>query len=341
MFGKSEHGRKKSSFFPLVLFRMLLSLVMFLILGLLITQAFLYFSGAKMEQDPLTFIKTLSRDPKEALTSINISNLKDLRNISDLRNLSITKEEKAIPTLPPAPSGSPILKFALVADSHNDNGNLEKALNKAQEKGAKFIIGLGDYTATGTIDELQKAKEVFDSAGLPYYLTAGDHDLWDSRDKKQVASQNYTQVFGSPYQSFVDSNIRFVIVYNSDNYEGVDSLQMQWLEEILGEVENHRPKALFVFLHEPLSHPTSDRVMGKTKEFITVQAVELAQILKKAKVSEVFAGDVHAYSKYEALELQMTTVGALTSERNLQLPRFALVDVFENGSYNVLDIELK
>lgn len=355
MFGKSEHSRKKSSFFPLVLFRMLLSLAMFLVLGVLFYQAFLYFSGAKQQHDPLTFLKSLSQDPKTTLIAL-ISSEESSKLLSQLRGAGVPLPVTPIPSQTsskplkksPQPSGQVVLKFALVADSHNDNSNLEKALREAKGKGAKFIIGLGDYTATGTLPELLKAKEVFDNANLPYYLTAGDHDLWDSRDKKQAASQNFNQVFGSPYQSFVDSNIRFVIVYNSDNYEGVDSLQRLWVEEILEKIGES--KAAFVFLHEPLSHPTSDRVMGsprkageagKTKEDVAKQAKELSEMFKEVGVAEIFAGDIHAYSKYEALGLRMTTVGALTSERNLQPPRFALVEVFENGSYNILDIELK
>lgn len=343
-FRKSDH-RKKSSFFPLVLLRMFLSLAMLLVLGVLLYHAFLYFSGVKLQQDPLTFVKTLSKDPKRALNSINLS---DLRNLGNLNNLDNPQEE-ALPAPSPQPSGQVILKFALVADSHNDNGTLEKALKQAKEKEAKFIIGLGDYTATGTLSELIKAKEIFDQFGLPYYSTAGDHDLWDSRDKKLSASQNYTQTFGSPYQSFVDSNIRFIIVYNSDNYEGVDSLQKMWLEEVLEKAKDS--KAAFVFLHEPLYHPTSDRVMGsprkaggeagKTQEEIAEQAKELIGMFKEAKISEVFAGDIHAYSRYEKERLKMTTVGALTTERNLQPPRFALVEVFDSGLYNILDLELK
>jgi len=37
----------------------------------------------------------------------------------------------------------------------------------------------------------------------------------------------------------------------------------------------------------------------------------------------------------------MTVVGALTSTRNTQAPRFAVVDVYDDGSYNVKDQEIK
>jgi len=186
---------------------------------------------------------------------------------------------------------------------------------------------------------------------IPPYVTAGDHDLWDARDKTASAVINFNQVFKSPNQTFIDSGIRFVIVFNADNYEGIDSLQMAWLKEILGE-KSRSSKNTFVFLHEALMHPSSDRFMGsavkdeekggEANKIIAGQAQTLIQVFKDAGVSEVFAGDIHAYSRYSDPKtgLKMTTVGALTSERNLEKPSFVIVDVYENGGYNVSKVEI-
>ena len=54
------------------------------------------------------------------------------------------------------------MRVALVSDSHNENDLLEKALAQAAGEGINFVIGLGDYTNTGTVEELQAAKNVFD-----------------------------------------------------------------------------------------------------------------------------------------------------------------------------------
>lgn len=347
----SKKETKKSTFFPLVIFRFFLSLTIFLVLALLLYQALTYFSGASLET-PQQMILKIKENPKGEI--LKIFSLEQAQNmVYDLVKLDLPNfgQDKfltptSFPITTPEPtinSGTSILKFAILTDSHNDNANLKKALSIAREQGAKFVIGLGDYTATGTNSELQATKEVFDNFGLPYYSTAGDHDLWDSRDKAQVAPANYTRSFGSPYQTFTDSNIRFIIVYNSDNYEGIDAMQMNWLENVLADIESNRPKNTFVFLHEPLYHPTSDRFMGKTKEKIKLQAQRLVEVLKTAGVNEVFAGDVHAYSRYiePKSALKMTTVGALTTERNLQPPRFVMVDVLDSGSYNVEDVQIQ
>lgn len=342
MFNKKREYHRRKAFLPMVIFRMLLSLTMFLILGLGVYQAYKYFTGIDpLKMDPQATILTVLASEDLAKTLRTIFGF----NILDLSAKLGKNPEPESPTeegSKPAGSGKLLVRFALVADSHNNNENLAKALSSARKEGVKFVIGLGDYTDVGTIDELQKAKEAFVSSGLPYYVTAGDHDLWDARDKGHVSSDRFSEVFGSTFQSFSDSNIRFIILFNSDNYEGVDALQKKWLKDVLESQEAKEAKKVLVFLHEPLYHPSSDHMMGKVTPSLANQALELTQIMKEGGVSEVFAGDVHNFGRYDDPKsgLKMTVVGALTSERNVQKPRFAIVDVFEDGSYNVQDLEL-
>src|SRR3989338_9477729 len=68
-------------------------------------------------------------------------------------------------------SKTPILRFALVADSENDNDLLTKALDQAKGSGVNFVIGLGDWTSVGTVDQLEAAKKAFDKSSLVYYFT--------------------------------------------------------------------------------------------------------------------------------------------------------------------------
>lgn len=239
-------------------------------------------------------------------------------------------------------------RFALVADSHKDNQGLNKALSQAKASGAKFVIGLGDYSEVGTVDELRLAKQQFDTAGLAYYLTAGDHDLWDSRNKNLSPEQNFKEIFGSPFQSFSYENARFLLIYNSDNYLGIDSLQLKWIEDELSRISSENgvsgsKKVTFSITHIPLYHPSSDHIMGKENPKLRNQTEHLRSLFKRHNISEVFYGDTHFYSHYTDPEnsLSMTSVGAVTSERNPQSPRFALVDVFDDGSYNITDVEIR
>lgn len=335
MFRKKREYHKRNSFLPMVIFRMALSLTMFLVLGLGIYQAYKYFTGA----DPLKL------DPKALVLSL-VSSEESIKLVNTIFGVKVpagVSEKLGQKVDSPKASGKLTLKFAVVADSHNNNENLAKALSLAKKEGAKFVVGLGDYSDVGTMEELEKAKEVFQSSGLPYYVTAGDHDLWDARDKSVAPIARFNEIFGSPYQSFSDSNIRFIILYNSDNYLGMGDLQLRWLQQLLTDSLVVEDKKVFVFLQEPLYHPSSDHMMGKVTPGLIKQAEEVAALLAQAKVAEVFAGDIHAFSQYDDPKsgLKMTTVGALASERNTQKPRFAIVDVFDGGGYNVRDLELK
>lgn len=362
MFFRHSDERKKRSLLPLTIIRLFISLVLFLVLGVALIQAFKYFSGISAENDPFTkAITQFPSDPKgaikELLTSeetaktivgiLSFSPVKDLK----LPLVNQTAKDQSTSTIEPE-KGNLLFKFALVADSHNNNEGLAKALEKAKADGAKFVIGLGDFTDTGTIEELENVKKVFDAGGLPYYVIPGDHDLWDARDKGKIAVNNFSQVFGTPYQAFTDSGIRFILLYNSDNYYGVNDLQFSWLKEELSKETKDQTKAIYVFLHEPITHPTSDQVMGSEKkadpgtpanEKIQAQAKELLDIFNKAKVAGIFAGDIHAFTTYidSAANIKMVTIGALTKEKNTKPPRFATVDVFDSGGYNISDIEVK
>lgn len=252
---------------------------------------------------------------------------------------------------------SPLLfKFALVADSHSENDLLAKALKMAKAETVRFVIGLGDYTQTGTKQELIDAKQVFDKSSLTYFVIPGDHDLWDSRDKERSgATYNFETVFGKPYRSFAEKGVGFILLDNSDNYNGLSKEQMAWLKK---ELESRRveepkqsqalplsrsPALTFIFTHEPLYHPESKHIMGRINEELLTQAKELIELFGKNAVKEVFSGDIHFFARFTdpASHVNMTTVGAVASQRNIQPPRLALVSVYEDGSYLVEDVEIK
>src|SRR3989338_1378809 len=184
-----------------------------------------------------------------------------LRLFTDLLSQSKTGNLNSEASPTPSPQGPKLFTFAVVSDSHNDNANLTKALKMAKDSGVAFVIGLGDYSDVGTIDELVNTKAQFDTVDIPYYLTAGDHDLWDSRDKNSSPSTNFTQVFGSPYASFSKAGVRFILLYNSDNYLGIDGIQMEWIKEQLKLAQEEKSKLTFIMAGIPIFHPTSDHVI--------------------------------------------------------------------------------
>lgn len=359
MFGKRSENKKRKGKLPLTIIRLFISLCLFLLLGIALIQAFKYFSGTTSVDDPFTqAISEFPSNPKKAVVGL-LTSEETIKAIAGILSFTPVKDFK-LPLKSQTSvdnnishqtkkNGNVVLKFALVADSHKDTDMLKAALIQAKSSDAKFVIGLGDYSDVGTISELESAKLIFDESGLPYYVIPGDHDLWDARDKGKSAVTNFSEIFGTPYQAFSDSGIRFLLLYNSDNYNGLDDLQFSWLKSELDKKTDQ--KSTYIFLHEPLVHPTSNQVMGSPRKSdplieanskIQNQAKDLLNLFNKAKIGGIFAGDIHAFTTYidMATNINMVTVGALTKERNTQAPRFAIVDVYDDGGYNISDIEV-
>lgn len=345
MFKKKYHKRSSNSLF--VIFRLFLSLVMFsLLLGGVYT-AYKHFSGLDpLKLDPQAVLKNVlvARTPQQFISvlsslKINTSFLKQDNKTIPSTNEPKNQEQQKI-TAP-----AYVFRFLLVTDSHNDNANLKKAISQAKIKypDLSFIIGLGDYTDVGTVAELNNAKIELDNSGLRYFVIPGDHDMWDSRDKQTDPVTNFRQVFGPTFQSFVFDNFYFILLNNGDNYTGFLKDQQDWIGVQLEKAKTTESKDIFVFVHEPLYHPSSDHTMGFVEKGLKTQAQSLIYQLKTANVKKVFAGDIHFFSEYEepATKLSMMTVGAVVTDRNPQVPRFAVVTVYEDGSTKAEDVEIK
>ncbi|MBI2327907.1 metallophosphoesterase [Candidatus Curtissbacteria bacterium] len=303
--------------------------------------------------------------------------LSDLRNLSNLSNLSQQEEggkgEKRA-----------ILRIGLVADSHNENELLAKALRQvfdreaqtesAQGKGINFVIGLGDYTNLGTVEELKQAKEVFEKSKLEYYLTAGDRDGWESRGKGDEGPTNFIQIFGPSNQVVEREGVQFVLLDNSNLYKGIGEGGWNLLEKVSKVTKGSNvskgsnktfetsetsetfdtSKLIFVFAHKTPFHPESSHTMGEDSPEVAKQAEELLAVLegkgsqesqgsRGKKVDGFFSGDLHFFASYlsPAKIVKMTTVGAVASERNFGGPRFAILTVFNDYSWEVEDVEIR
>ena len=336
MFRRKKDYKKRSSNLVFVIFRTFLSLIIFSVLLVGIYNAFKQFSGIDIVK-----INLLQRDLIGLIAGLLPSSnlppgLEKFKKQAGSNGGNSEEEKKRV-----IDEKAIEFKFMLVADAHNDNVNLKQALTQTP---TDFVIGLGDYTDVGSVDELKAAKAVFDSVGLRYYLTPGDHDLWDSRNKQSLPSTNFGAVFGPSYQSFFYKNTRFLLLNNSDNYTGFGEAQLNWLKDESGRIkQENNSNLILAFMHEPLYHPSSTRIMGKVTDGLRVEAQNVAMMLRDLGVAEAFFGEIHYFTRYTDPDsgLPMTTVGALTGERNAQSPRYVVVSVFDDGTYEVEDVEVR
>lgn len=338
---------KRSPNILFVIFRLCLSMMMFALLLGGSYSAYKHFSGLDpLKLDPQAVLKNAlaARSPDQLIAVLSSINPKKVLGQSQTNNQGLSQNLNLSITPTPSPSRY-IFRFLLITDTHNDNVKLKQAISqaKASYSDISFIIGLGDYTEVGTIEELKEAKKELDSSGLRYFLLPGDHDLWDARNRSLSPNLNFKEVFGPSYQSFVFDQFRFILLFNSDNYQGLDEEQLKWLSDEIEKGKTEQSKGIYVFVHEPLYHPSSDHVMGRVEQSVKSQAKRLVYQLKEAGVRKVFAGDTHYFSEYEEPEtkLSMMTSGAVTTERNPQTSRFSVVYIFEDGSAKAEDIEIR
>lgn len=230
------------------------------------------------------------------------------------------------------------VKFAVLSDTHSDSENTRKALQQAKERGAEFIMSTGDLTTIGSVNELTEAKKDFDSVGLEYHLVPGDHDLY-----KAAGTANFENIIGRNYYVTDKKSVRLVSLDTSDTSLGIDSEQMGFLRQYLKANDG---RLVLVFMHLPIYHPTSPRTIWEKEgnnSTVKGQADEVINLLTGSDVIAVFAGDHHFSSSYTEPKsgVKMYVVGAVTRERNLQKPRFDMVTVYKDNSFEVKEMVIE
>jgi len=228
------------------------------------------------------------------------------------------------------------LKFAVMSDIHSDYTNLKKALEIAKTDDNSFVILTGDLTTIGKEEELLGVKKILDESEIKYYVVPGNHDVWyDRRTQKDL----FGEVFGKTFTSFKEGNIKFILVNNGDYINGLEGLkgtegQKKWLTE---ETKECLQITCLVFMHMPLNHPSSIYIMGQNSSAVATEAAQLVKLLVGNKVKQIFAGHLHYSSSYEFEGLRTTIVGAVTSDRNVQSPKFLEVSV-SDGNFDQKEV---
>lgn len=232
-------------------------------------------------------------------------------------------------------------KIAVLSDTHSDSEETAKAIVKAKELGAQQIIVTGDLTQVGSIDELMAQKRLFDEANVPYKVIPGDHDLYNS-----AGTDNFKQVFGSTYQSYISNGVKFLLLDGSDANQGLGDEQIKWIRN---ELSKRNSKITFVFMHLPPYHNSSTRTIyqkattdGEVNQKAKEETKALFKAMKDYGAKDVFSGDHHLSNRYQEPDysINVNVVGAVTRERNLQTPRFNMIEIYEDDSYGIYDIEI-
>ncbi len=241
---------------------------------------------------------------------------------------------------------APLLRIALLADSENDWKHLRRGLELAQDRRVDAVFFLGDLSSYGDIPSLKQGASILYSVSpIPVFVLPGDHDLAESVSAgDSTGHTNFLSIFPAPSQIYEKEGFSFLFLDNSSNYSPIPNEQFQWFLQNVADVD-------FVILSQPLFHPVNPRVMGVVdgNEVSTVrsQANALLDAIRKSSVMAVISADQHAFSTFPdpiKPELRHIVIGALVSNseglRNTQSPRFALLELYADGRYKILDFAL-
>ncbi|OHD55607.1 MAG: hypothetical protein A2Y33_13305 [Spirochaetes bacterium GWF1_51_8] len=193
----------------------------------------------------------------------------------------IDGDSPPLPGNPKIPAGQ--FSFILISDTHVltvlPDSNYIQLKNKLIESD-RFIIINGDLVSSPKDPgNYFRAKELFDSIGLPYYTSIGNHD------SHYGGWFEYKHSFGKSHYSFQAGDL-LVICLDSANGK-LGKSQMEWLRDVL---KSKNPGPCVVFSHFPL--------IGQPNYIFTNQTdfPEAVKLFEKYEVDWVFAGHTHAHS---------------------------------------------
>ncbi|MDR2473819.1 MAG: metallophosphoesterase [Tannerella sp.] len=220
-----------------------------------------------------------------------------------------------------------------------------------------FVIELGDFKDMGankseTISFLDEIEAEYQKFNGPVYHVLGNHDVDNiSKDDFLKHIDNHGQKTAKPYYSFVNKNIKYIVLDANCNEDGTDfdSGNYDWtkafiakpqLEWLTAELKTHLP--VIVFLHELLD------LTQKHHGVCVGNATEVIDILEyNGNVLAVFQGHHHAGSYYFGNGIHYYTVKGMIEGAMPENNGFALVEIDKalnisiDGYFNEGDMMLK
>ncbi|MBA3673895.1 MAG: PQQ-binding-like beta-propeller repeat protein [Chitinophagaceae bacterium] len=209
-------------------------------------------------------------------------------------------------------------RFAFLSDTHigSPDGKAEEDLRRTvndinNRNDIDFVVITGDITELGTDEELPRAKKLFDSLKVKYYIIPGNHDVGWS----ESGGMSFISTFGSDRFVFDHNGIRFIgcssgpYVRMSDGHIPRDA--MTWMKNILDTTSVDMP---VIFLN----HYPMDKQMDNWYEVI--------DMYKKRNTILFLCGHGHANKA-----LNFEDIPGVMGRSNLRAKQ-------QEGGYNLVDV---
>lgn len=171
-----------------------------------------------------------------------------------------------------------------------------------EDPSIEFLLGAGDLTEDGQLEELLRFEEELLALHVPYYTTLGNHELG-------VSPPRYHDLYGRGSFSFVYRGARFTLLDSAS--ATIDATVLEWFETWgqLGRDQFH-----VVAMHVPPIDPIGTRNGSFASRN---EANHLFVRLLEADVDLTLYGHLHSYFEFEnaGIEARISGGGGSIPER--------------------------
>jgi len=176
-------------------------------------------------------------------------------------------------------------RFALMSD-------VQEAIDRVQDvyrvintqADLDFLLGAGDLTEEGEVDELERFQHELATLSVPYYTTLGNHELGERPPA-------YQQWFGRANFQFAHRGVYFTLLDSAS--ATIDPLALEWLD---GWLADARDSVHVVAMHIPPFDPVGTRNAAFASR---AEAAALLAKLAEAGVDLTLYGHIHAHYSFQ------------------------------------------
>jgi 3',5'-cyclic-AMP phosphodiesterase len=176
-------------------------------------------------------------------------------------------------------------RFALLSDIQEAVDGLQDIHAKINEDPTiRFLLGAGDLTERGDVDELARYQEELRTLSVPYYTTLGNHELGENPTL-------WHDWFGRGNFRFVFRGVQFTLLDSAS--ATIDPTVYDWLDGWLAEGAS---RVHLVAMHIPPLDPIGVRGGGFASRN---EAAKLLTRLANGHVDMTLYGHIHSYYEFE------------------------------------------
>jgi hypothetical protein len=202
--------------------------------------------------------------------------------------------------------------FAVFGDpqlGHDYVTRLDRFRQEVVERGIDFFCVLGDLTNDATQDEVDSIKLQLERVGIPYYVTIGNHDLYQA-DGWERFKANYGP---SCYAVTIADRLRLIFLDTADGTIG--PTQFDWLESALIDFGMagaaggaQHPPFKIVLTHFPVFDGEKPIMWRLASD---AERVKVQSLLERYDAFAWCAGHIHGWRHMQIGSVNHFTCGAM------------------------------